>query len=338
MRQINNVFVWSLLEKQLFYTDDVNNLFCIDALNNEASEKYNLSYEPSYFYQLPDERFIIVDHVNKPSSIYSASKLEPFNMDEAGRIAIQEQDARYLVLYKGHLDEKVYRIFDWVKNKVTAEAKTPFTIVKDKALSFNEGVLNCYNLQGELSWQYKPGAADPQLDKDEPAKMIGLYKNELWIQPNSNSFMVLDVLTGKPVIPVFNVKEELGLTSFSIGNAYLDEHAGKIRIIAYSYYLEVDLATHKALLRKKQEGGWRIENSRFYAGDPRVYFTGNNTFSATSMGNIMAGIFNTETLEIEWHYSLPDDDKYHFFVDAPQANEKHIAVKDSNKTLYLFER
>lgn len=338
MKQIDNVFVWSLLKQQLLYTDDVNSLFCIDSLNNEAPEKYNLGYEPSYFYQLPDERFIIVDHVNKPSSIYSGNDLQPFNMDQAGRILIQEQDTRYLVLYKGHMDEKVYRVFDWVENKVIAEAKTPFTIVKNKALSIIEGVLYCYNLNGELSWQYKPGPADPQLDQEEQAKIIGIYNNELWIQPDSHNFIILSVLTGKPVIPAFNVKKELGLASFSIGNAYLDEHAGKIRIVAYSYYIEIDLATHKAVLKKKHDGDWRFENSRFYAGDPRVYFTGNNTFSTKSIGNIIAGIFNTETLEIEWQYSLPDEEKYHFFVDAPQANEKYFAVKDSNKTLYLFER
>jgi hypothetical protein len=337
MKQIKNVFVWSLLKQQLLYTDDVNNMFCIDSFN-EAPEKYNLSYEPSYFYQLPDGSFVIVDNVNRPSSIYSGSKLLPFNMDHIGRIVIQEQDPRYLVFYKGHMDEKVYKIFDWEKNKVNAESERPFTIVKDKALDIIDDVLYCYSLNGELNWQYKPAPIEPQLGHEDPTKIIGIYKNELWIQPNSNSFIVLDSETGKPVIPVFNLKKELGLTSFSIGNAHLDEQGGKIRIIAYSYYIEIDLATHTAEIRKKHEEGWSIGRGRFYDGDARVYFISEYPLLGKTIGHITAGIFNTETLEIEWYYSLSGEDKYHFFVDQPQANEKYFAVKDTNKTLYLFER
>jgi hypothetical protein len=57
-----------------------------------------------------------------------------------------------------------------------------------------------------------------------------------------------------------------------------------------------------------------------------------------TIGHITAGIFNTETLEIEWYYSLSGEDRYHFFVDQPQANEKYFGVKDSKGVLYLVER
>jgi hypothetical protein len=176
------------------------------------------------------------------------------------------------------------------------------------------------------------------LDFGDPTKMIGLYKNELWIQPNKNSFIVLDAVTGKPVHPNFNVKEKLGLTEFSIGDTYLDEPGGRIKILANSYYVEINLSTHTAEIRKKHEGEWRIGNGRFYEGDVRAYFIGNNSDTRKSIGKITAGIFNTETLDIEWHFSLPDEAKNHFFVGQPQASEKYFGVKDNKEVLYLFER
>jgi hypothetical protein len=70
----------------------------------------------------------------------------------------------------------------------------------------------------------------------------------------------------------------------------------------------------------------------------RAYFVGNNSSSRKGIGKKVAGIFNTETLKVEWHYLLPGEDRYHFFVDLPQANEKYFTVKDNNEILYLFER
>jgi hypothetical protein len=104
--------------------------------------------------------------------------------------------------------------------------------------------------------------------------------------------------------------------------------------------VEINLATHQAEIKKTHGGDWSIANGTFYPGDPRIYFTGNNTSfpSKKSIGNLTVGIFNTETLKLDWHYDFPDDDKYYFLVNRPQANEKYVAVKDTNDTLFLFER
>lgn len=332
MKQINNVFVWNLLKQELMYSDDVSNMFCVDFLNNQAPEKYNLNYEPSYFYQLIDNSILIVDDINQPSSIYAGNKLHPFDMNDIGSLVIKQHDPRYLVLYKGKMEEKIYRVFDWVQNKVKIEGKRPFTIVKDKAFSIIDEVLHCYSLNGELNWRYDPGNKQKEIKK-----LIGIYDDELWIQLNDESFLVLDVVTGNELFAM-NLEEIFGIPKLGIGDLHLDETSGKIRILAYWYYIEIDLATHLAEIKKKHDEVWSIGRGRFYDGDVRVYFTSAYPMLGKTIGNITAGIFNTETLEIEWYYTLPREDKYHSFENEPQANEKYFGVKDSNKTLYLFER
>lgn len=49
-------------------------------------------------------------------------------------------------------------------------------------------------------------------------------------------------------------------------------------------------------------------------------------------------MFNTETCEIEWFYTLENDEKLNFFVDVPQANDTYFGVRGSGNKLYLFER
>lgn len=337
MKQIKNVLAWSLLQDELLYTDNVNNLFISDALNDDAPEKYSLNYSPTFFYRISDNGFVIVDELNHPASIYAGKKLLPVDWADAGDIFINKQDPRYLVLYKGEMEDQVFRIFDWVEKKVMMEAEKPPTIVKGKAFLIGNGVLRCFTLDGSLNWQYKPGAADPQFVHTAPAKIIGIYNNELWVKVNDNSFIVLDADTGKAILPNFNVTEKLG-GGFSMGEVHLDEQGNKLRILAYLYYIEIDLVTHTAAIKKKYDDNWSIGAGRFYEGDVSVYFVGNNSSSGKGIGKKVAGIFNTQTLEVEWYYALPGEDRFHFFVDQPQANKKYVAVKDSNETLYMFER
>ena len=104
--------------------------------------------------------------------------------------------------------------------------------------------------------------------------------------------------------------------------------------MAYLYYIEIDTKTKKAYI-KKEFKDFSMVNGSYYGGDI-IYFVGNN--KSKSISNNITGIFNTKTLEIEWTYELEIEDKFHFFIDVPQANDKYFGVKDSENTLYLFER
>jgi len=336
MKQINNVLFWRLIEEELLYIDKDQNQFCVDFLNNATPVKYDLSYEPFNFFQVPENGFIIVDDDNRPSSIYKENKLLPFDMNEAGGITNQGQDPSYLVLYDGEMDDTKYKVFDWHKGQVAIEAKSPFTIVKDKALSIIDGMLHCYSLNGELNWQYD--LASGKKEQIEIKRIIGLYDHELWIQLNDKRFLLLDAITGKELTAPLDLKEMLGLDELAIGEIHLDEESSKIRILAFAYYIEIELATRRPTIKKKFEPDWAIGKGRFYDGDVRAYFIAGYPFHGKRIGNFTTGIFNTDTLEVEWYYTLSGEDKYHFFVGQPQANEKYFGVMDTNNTLNLFER
>jgi hypothetical protein len=341
------VFTWLLTNEGLLYTTKKSKQFCFASIDQKASEIYDPGYEPLWLYKTTDG-FIIVDERNHPLSIYTRNGLHSLDKKGLDPIVIQNQDPRYLVVYQSEGLRSTYKVFDWVKNKVKVTSERPFYVVKDKALTVVANVLHAYTLDGKLLWQYQPTSTDPDLEGETEhvtvrgsyPRMLGIYNDELWIQPNSQSFIALNASTGKPIFTNFYLKEKLGLTSFSAGDAYLDEQSGKIKILAYSRYVEINLATHQAEIKKTHGGDWSIANGTFYPGDPRIYFTGNNTSfpSKKSIGNLTVGIFNTETLKLDWHYDFPDDDKYYFLVNRPQANEKYLAVKDINDTLFLFER
>jgi hypothetical protein len=338
MKQINNIFSWCLLKDELQYIDRDHKQFCVDFLNNAAPEKYDLSYEPFIFFQVPDNGSVIVDDGNRPSSIYKENKLMPFEMKEVGSMVNQEQDPEFPVFFKTENGKKTYKVFDWRKNQVTIEAKNSITIVKDKALCIIGELLHCYSLNGQLNWQHDLASGSKGKEQAEVKKFIGLYEQKLWMLLKDNSLLVLDTVTGKQLFAPMNLKETLKLTALTIGDMQLDEKSGRIKVLAFSYYIEIDLATYTPEIKKKHEEGWSIGRGRFYEDDVRAYFTADYPMNGKSIGNGATGIFNTETLEIEWHYTLSGEDKYHFFVNQPQANEKYFVVKDSNETLYLFER
>lgn len=337
MKQINNVFSWRLLKSELQYIDRDHKQFCVDFLNNGTPEKYDLGYEPFIFFQVPDNGSVVVDDGNRPSSIYKENKLLPFEMKEVGSLVNQEQNPEFLVFFKTENGKKTYKVFNWRANQVTIEAKNSITVVKDKALCIVGELLHCYSLDGQLDWQYNLSSGKGK-DQVEIKKIIGLHQQKLWMLVKDNSFLVLDTLTGKLLFAPMNLKEALKLPALTIGDLQLDEKNGKIKIMAFSYYIEIDLATNTPEIKKKHDEGWSIGRGRFYEEDVRAYFTADYPMNGKSTGNITAGIFNTETLDIEWHYTLSGEDKHHFFVNQPQANEKYFGVKDTNDTLYLFER
>jgi len=150
-------------------------------------------------------------------------------------------------------------------------------------------------------------------------------------------FVVVNVDTGATLLGPIAMKEIVGLPA-SAGQLHIDEKRGRLKVLAYSYYIEIDLVTYKPVIVRKHDNDWVIRFGQFFE-DTRICFIGNNRGgNQQSIAELSVGIFNTKTYEIEWCYTFPDEDKYYFLMKGPQANEKYVGVRDTNDTLHLFER
>ena len=330
-------FNWSLKE-QLIYTKREDNLFCIDPLNNGESETYNLNFSPRYFYRLIDNSLIIVDNLNRPLAIYTGNELLPFNMEEIGNIVIGNQDPRYLTLYKGMMEDKVVKVYDWAEKKVRLEMKagTGYKVLKNKVFISHDWTLKCYDLDGVLNWRNDLVSPD-ELKMVWQKGIIGMYDRDLWVKLTDDRFVVINVDSGATVLGPIAMKDIVGLP-VSAGQLHIDEKRGRLKVLGYSYYIEIDLVTYQPVIVRKHDDDWVIRFGQFFE-DSRVCFIGNNRgFNQRSIAELSVGIFNTNTFQVEWCYTFPDEDKYYFLMSGPQANEKYVSVRDTNDTLHLFER
>lgn len=171
-------------------------------------------------------------------------------------------------------------------------------------------------------------------------KFIGIYEQQLWILFSNNRFVVLDVESGKELFQIEDLKTTLNVEGLKVGEVFMDHAREKLLILAFKYYIEIDLKTRKcSIVKILEQDGWYIGKGTYYEGDNNIYFCGRRSdIKFHSIGNTSAGIFNTETYEVEWHYTLEREEKNYFFVDVPQANNKYFGVKDCENTLFLFER
>jgi hypothetical protein len=175
--------------------------------------------------------------------------------------------------------------------------------------------------------------------ENEIKSLIGVFKNYFWYVTANNTFKSIDIISQKENAKIITISGNLFLSQLTFGVIFMDNFCQKIKILAYKYYIEIDLQDKKIEIKKEFEDGWSIGNGRFYEGDKYVYFCGTeNGYTKKSIGNNTTGIFNTETCEIEWFYTLEDDEKFNFFVDVPQANDTYFGVRASENKLYLFER
>jgi len=267
--------------------------------------------------------------------------LEP----EKNFIVRDSQDQYFAYLTHDEDYNSIFKIFNSIENKLY-----PFSILNinkykiiknsriivennnDIALYDYLKNINFWTYQFNFPKYYHEGYSDYEETRLE--KFIGVYEDELWILFSGNRILVLDIHTGEERHQFESLNKTLN-TSFFINNCFLDKTTGVIKILAYLYYIEIDIRTKEVSI-KKEFKDFSMVNGSYYGGDT-IYFVGNNNKSQ-SISNNITGIFNTKTLEIEWSYELEVKDKNHFFVDVPQANATHFGIKDSENTLYLFER
>lgn len=313
-------------------------------LSFDEEKTYDLSFKPTRIFNSNESSYYIINNLNKIICKVQQGILEYIECDY--RMELQKQNTEKFIIYFKENDTKYYGILDSQSFELLWKRSLTNSIKIIHSQIFHEDYVAIYKylINGDVDWQH-PFSFPPYLDGFETEKptqveqFIGIYKNELWVLFSNNRFLVLDVATGEELYQIENLKENLHLEGLVIGDVFMDEINNKIKILAYLYYIEIDLECRNTEIKKTHTDGLVIGKGQFYEGDKYVYFNGSKDISnKKSIGNNVTGIFNTDTTEVEWVYTIEEDKKHTFFVDKPQANEKYFGVRDSNDTLHLFDR
>jgi len=295
------------------YFEDSDSIFTIDEKGN-----YSILFDNQIFICNSENYYIYNDLNNYPS--INISNLQ-------NNVLINKHVISHYNLLNEH-QEFIHFFYQTFNKDYHIES----TISAIEIYKNDMAKLNLWTYQFNFPKYYHEGYCDYRETQLE--KFIGVYDNELWVLFSANRILVLDINTGKE-LHQFEALNKTLETPFFINNCFLDATNGTIKILAYLYYIEIEIETKKASI-KKHFKDFSMVNGSYYGGDT-IYFVGNN-HKSQSISNNIAGIFNTKTLEIEWSYELEVKDKNHFFIDVPQANDNYFGVKDSENTLYLFER
>lgn len=167
------------------------------------------------------------------------------------------------------------------------------------------------------------------LVKAKIEKIFGLHNNTFWFQLTGFRLIGLDMFTGE-------LKHNLeNIVKGGKNNNHLDINNGILITLSHDYYSEFDLDN---LQVKKQivldnENGLKINGFSFYQGDNNLYFYGN--MDNSNFPNAF-GIFDRDQEEITFYQKA--DSKNQYFFETPKANNSLVAIKDSNNTLFVFDK
>jgi hypothetical protein len=201
---------------------------------------------------------------------------------------------------------------------------------------------------GSELWQFSLSSLPPYevYEEQHPSKLshiIGVYDNLLWVDIGGWRLIAIDLITGELMhqtdpLPVLLGMERKERSHFTYSRIHLDKENGLLKILAHRYYMEFNLSTLKAILKKDFGAiwpeSWRITRSIFYQSEPsKLFFCGH--YKSTVMTPNAFGIFDTEKAEVIWFETQKDDAG---FIEPPQVNDKMLAIRDSNSNLLIYDR
>ncbi len=122
---------------------------------------------------------------------------------------------------------------------------------------------------------------------------------------------------------------------------FLDEEKGCIYLLQNNLFNRLDLNTQKANYiydsrTAPLENQFYFESST-YIGNNLIYFMGSRNVEENSYCNYI-GLFDTEKIEVVWHWRAPEG---HTFGVSPtnfQASENKLYALDRTGTLHIFEK
>jgi hypothetical protein len=185
---------------------------------------------------------------------------------------------------------------------------------------------------GEIKWIYTlPEIVRPRSYNQitNTKKVLGTYKNNLWIQLPDSRVLALDIETGK-------VNYEINHFYFSaISDGIFLDNKGVIIIFHYNVYAEFSLDSMTFNIEKilGNENELIIRQVTHHNGDANLYFTGNkdNSFEPN-----VYGFFNTETQTIQ--ILKQKEPEMVFFYQAPQVNKELFVILDEKGNLLIHKR
>ena len=159
-------------------------------------------------------------------------------------------------------------------------------------------------------------------------KVLGIYKDYLWLQLPDSRIWALDIHSGE-------LKEEIKHFYFSsIPEGIFLSQKGTILIFHYNIYAVYDIEAKSFLVDKiiSDENELIIRNVSYREDDVNLYFTGNKDKSFYP--NIY-GIFDTEKKEVIFQREEIEEGGH--FYQEPQVNNELFTILDNKGNLIIHK-
>ncbi len=200
--------------------------------------------------------------------------------------------------------------------------------------------INCFNSDGEIIWTYDVSVLGTWLDYDKTekaiqfVKIIGTYKEELYIYLNNGCILVLHSKTGRKETLISNDKNiHQGFFSGRFSSLIqLDRGSKKLIQFFRKEYTEVDLITKEVMQYSVEDTNLLgLENiSTFVFDEEYIYFSDKNK------GKL--GTLKRKGLKINWTYELPQvEGKPLTYARSLKLKENYLYVQDNKNTLHIFQ-
>lgn len=196
---------------------------------------------------------------------------------------------------------------------------------------------------------------DKRWEDGEIDKVLGIYKNILWLLLKNGLIIGLNIETGKIAVEIkepveypesYQIIESNELNFYYAEPCMFDANNAKIiglvqsnRIGSPAFYYEVDLATPIPQLKITQlpndnlelfymEGGaigyaWPFDDEYIYVCNYRNY---------------KLALFNRKTKQIDWVHQMDIETAKKSFIIKMEVQGNRWYVLDNSKTLYVYER
>lgn len=293
-------------------------------------------------YKLKENTYVAIDSLNKPIFI----KNEVIDSKYKNIFRVSGVYGGLIIYYKKQ-KPRLYGIFDYISNKFFFE--TEGSIGRDLFDSYVFGKKNraitCREIyKGNVMWKtdlsqygtyFKIGRGEKNIELD---RFLGVFENQLLVFLTDNSFLSIDVQTGKE-----NYRKHIN-NPFSedqlhqpLWSAYWQLHKDKLIFYRRGWYVEYDL--RKERINKKFDINESLKTDKLHDNAPQWIKEGNllyyfvTGFGSFSLPTIV--ILDIETQQIIWKnvYDNPDISYRDF-----KKNDKSLFVLDSKNTLHVFDK
>ncbi|MBB1140664.1 hypothetical protein [Myroides sp. WP-1] len=229
--------------------------------------------------------------------------------------------------------ERLYNLYNFTQKKITLRQWLPNRIFHVQAQYWVNDTEADFKLidvnKGEIVWTI------PQPEVEKPygytgltniKKVLGIYKDCLWLQLPDSRLWKLDLHTGR-------VLEELEAFYFaSIPEGIFLYQQGIIFILHYNIYAQYSLEQGIFTIDKQitNENELIIRYVLFKEKDNYLYFTGNKD---QSFSPNVYGIFDMETETIVFQGEMIEEGGY--FYEIPQVNDELFTILDAKGNLII---